>query len=172
MLLAHHVSRLIDALGGGIAWRDFHAARVVQQAVGQLADLVGEGRGEQQVLTLFGQEGEYFADVADEAHVEHAVGFVEYEDLHTRQVERTLAGVIEQASRSGHQDVHALFQGTDLRVDVDPTEHHHRTERQVFAIGLHRLFDLRRELTGGGQDQAAWPARRMRMDMVLRQQMQ
>jgi hypothetical protein len=44
-------------------------------------DLVREGRGEQQVLALLRQQGEHALDVADEAHVEHAVGFVEHQDL-------------------------------------------------------------------------------------------
>jgi hypothetical protein len=62
----------------------------VQQAVGQGLDLVGEGGREQQVLALLGQQREDLLDVADEAHVEHAVGFVQHQDLDAGEVDGLL----------------------------------------------------------------------------------
>jgi hypothetical protein len=136
LLLADQVDRLVDALGGGVARRDFHRGRVVQQALGELADLVREGGREQQVLALLRQQREHLADVADEAHVEHAVGFVQHQELDAGEVERALADVVEQAARGGDEDVDPLLQRADLRVDVDAAEHHQRGQRQVLAVGL------------------------------------
>jgi hypothetical protein len=78
---------------------------VVQQAVGQGLDLVGEGGREQQVLALLGQQREDLLDVADEAHVEHAVGFVQHQDLDAGEVDGLLGAVVEQAARGGDEDV-------------------------------------------------------------------
>ena len=170
--LRHPVHRLLDDLHRGVAARHFDALRVVQQAVGERPDLVGEGRREQQVLALLRQHGEHFLDVADEAHVEHAVGFVEHQDFDAGQVHRLLTQVVEQAARRGHQNVDARFQRLELRIDVDAAEHHHRGERQVFAVGLDRFLDLRGEFARRHQDQAARAARLRRLRGARRQMMQ
>jgi hypothetical protein len=67
--------------------------------------------------------------------------------------------VIEQTARRCHQDIHARPECLELRIDVDPAEHDHGGERQVFAVGFYRFLDLRRQLTRGHQDQAARAAR-------------
>ena len=79
LALLDEVHAVLDELGRRIARRHLDRERVVQQAIGERADLVGEGGGEQQVLALLGQHREHPADVADEAHVEHAVRLVEHE---------------------------------------------------------------------------------------------
>ncbi|VVE20874.1 hypothetical protein PEP31012_03141 [Pandoraea eparura] len=75
------VDLLRDGLGGRVATRHFDQRGRLEQAVGQLLDLVGERGREQQVLALRRQRRQHPADIANEAHVEHAVGFVEHEDL-------------------------------------------------------------------------------------------
>jgi hypothetical protein len=77
---------LRDEFGLGVAACDFDHRRVVQQAVGELADFFREGRREKQVLAFRRQQRENAADVADETHVQHAVGFVEHQDLDIRQL--------------------------------------------------------------------------------------
>jgi len=71
------VDNLANELDRGIAARDLNIVRLVKQAVGQLADLVRERGREEQVLTPRRQQGEDPANVANEAHVQHAVGLVE-----------------------------------------------------------------------------------------------
>jgi hypothetical protein len=156
--LRHHVHRLLDQFGSGVAARHFDRAGVVQQAIGEQLDLVGEGRREQQGLALFRDQRDDLLDVADEAHVEHAVGFVQHQDFDAGQVHRLLADVVEQAAGGGHQDVDLAAQGGVLRIDVDAAEHDHRLHRHVLAVGAHRLFDLRREFARRHQDQATRPA--------------
>ena len=54
-------------------------------------------------------------DVRDEAHVEHAVGFVEDQDLDLAEVHGLLADEVEQAARRGHEDLDAALELLDLR---------------------------------------------------------
>ena len=127
--LVHRVNALRYPLGGGVALRHLDLGRVVQQAVGQLTDGRIVGGREQQVLALARQQREHLLDIVDEAHVEHAVGFVEHENLHRRQIQGFLADMIEQTPRRGHQDIDAATQAVDLRVDLDAAEDHRRFQR-------------------------------------------
>ena len=110
---------------------------------------------EQQVLTLLGQQREDLADVADEAHVQHPIGFVEHQHFDFAQIDGLLTDVVEQAAGGRDQNIDAAAQRIDLRVDADTAEHQRRAQRKVLAIGLHALFDLRREFAGRGQEQRA-----------------
>ena len=104
---------------------------------------------------FFGSDREHAADVADETHVEHPVGFVEHEDLDVPEVDRLLLHVIEQPSGCRDEDVHATPERIDLRVDADAAIHERRLERHVPAVDAHALLDLCRELAGRGEDQRA-----------------
>ena len=152
---AYGVHLLRDVLGRGIAPRHLDQGRLVQQPVGQGLDLVAEGGREQQALLLLRQHGQHLLDVVDEAHVQHAVGFVEHEDLHVLQVQRALLVVVQQAARRGHQDVHALAQAVDLRLHAHAAEHHHAGDGQVLAVGAHALLHLRGQFTCGREDEGA-----------------
>ena len=152
---AHRVDHLRDALHRGVAGRDLDALGVLEQVGGQLADLVAEGGREQQALLVFRHKGQHFFLVMDEAHVQHAVGFVEHQNFNAGQVQKALTLQIEQAAGCGHQNVHALFDLADLRVHAHATKDHGGVELQVFAVIAHRLFDLSGQFAGGGEDQSA-----------------
>ena len=160
LLLLHHVDLLRDALGRGVARRDLDLGRVVEQAVGQFADLRREGGRVQQGLAHLGQNGDHLADVADEAHIQHAVRFVQHENLDAGQIQRLFADVVEQTAGSGHQNVHALLERLQLRVHAHSAEHDHGTHLCVSAIGAHRLLDLGRQLAGRRQHEHARAPRR------------
>ena len=70
-----------------------------------------------------GQVLEHAADVGEEAHVEHAVGFVEHENLEPFELRVGVAEVIEQPSRRGHDDVDAAPEGVLLRSHAHAAEH-------------------------------------------------
>ena len=154
-LPAHGVHFLCDGVVGLVATRHFNQGGLVEQLVGEGFDVVAEGRGEQQALFFGRHQGQYFFDVVHKPHVQHAVGFVQHKNLDVRQIQRALAGVVEQAARCGHQDVHAFAQFVDLRLHADTTKHHHGGQRQVLAIKAHTFFHLRCELACGGQDEGA-----------------
>ena len=52
--LVDRIGLLADALGGGVTPRHFDQLRTVQQPIGELFDLAGEGGGEQQALARVG----------------------------------------------------------------------------------------------------------------------
>src|SRR5690606_33245387 len=118
----HAIHPLVDALDSGVQGGNLDARRIVQQTIGQLGDLGREGRGEQQVLTLGRQLGDDLLHVVDEAHVEHAVGFVEDKILNGGEVHRTLADQIQQRAGAGDEDVEPGSQSLDLRVGADAAE--------------------------------------------------
>ena len=91
----------------------------------------------------------------DEAHVQHAVGFVEHQDLHGGQIEQALLLQVEQAAGGRHQDIHAFFDAGDLRVHAHAAKDDGGGELQVFAVVTYRLFHLGREFAGGGQHECA-----------------
>ncbi len=91
----------------------------------------------------------------DEAHVEHAVGFVQHEDFHVGQVDTALAGEVEQATWAGYQHVNTAGHGLNLWVHADAAEDAGADEFQVTGIDLEALVHLGREFAGWGQDQYA-----------------
>jgi hypothetical protein len=97
---AHGVDHLGDALHRGVARRDLDALRVLQQRVGQFADFVAEGGREKQALLVFGHQGQHLLHVMDEAHVEHAVGFVKHQNLHRGEVQETPAAAGRAGARA------------------------------------------------------------------------
>ena len=127
----------------------------MKESRGQRPDLVGEGRGEQQVLAARRQQREDLADVADEAHVEHAVGLIEDEDLDHREVDGVLADVVEQAARRGDHDLRTGAQCPDLALEADAAVDGDRSDRPGLAIGADALLDLERQLPRRGEDQGA-----------------
>ncbi len=152
---AHGVDHLGDALHGGVAGRDLDGLRIAQQAVGQVADLVAEGGREQQALLFLGHQGQHLLDVVDEAHVQHAVGFVEHQDFDGGQVHEALLLQIQQAARRGDQDVHALLDAVDLGLHAHAAEDDGGVDVQVLRVAAHRFLDLRCEFTRGRQHQGA-----------------
>ena len=70
------------------------------------------------------QLGDDLADVVDEAHVEHAVGFVEDEDFDAVEPQRVALHEVEQPARRGDQHVDAVEQRAHLAA------HRHAADRQ------------------------------------------
>ena len=114
----NRVNDVADGFAHHVAAGDFDQLRVLQHLVGKLFDLVREGGGEQQALAVGRQQREDAADVRDEAHVEHAVGFVENEELDLAEGDGFLLDVVEQSARRSDDDFDAATQFLDLRVHV------------------------------------------------------
>lgn len=89
----------------------------------------------------------------DKAHVEHAVGFVEHQDLDRGQVQKALLLQIEQTAGGGNQHIDTLFDAVDLWVHANTAKNDGGLDVEVGGVKAHVLFDLRRQLTGGSQDQ-------------------
>ena len=151
----HRVRHLRHQLGGRVAARDLDGRGVTHERRGELADLLRERRREEQVLALRRKQREDAPDIVDEAHVEHAVAFIQHQDLHLAQVDRLLLHMVEQPARRSDQDVYSAAQRIDLRLHADTAVNQGGLETGVFPVGAHAFFDLRRELSGGSDDQSA-----------------
>ena len=86
---------------------DLHVLRLAHDLERLPHHVVGHRRGEEQRLPDAGQRGDDAPDVGPEAHVHHAIGFVEHEELDAAEVGVLLAHVIHQPSRRGDDDVDA-----------------------------------------------------------------
>ena len=146
---------MIDLLGRRRGWHDRDGLRLDEQPIGEVLRLARHRRREEQRLAPRGQKPDHALDVVDEAHVEHAVGFVENEDLELPQVDDALPREVEQAARRRDEDVDAAPQRLLLRVLTDAAEDYRRAKRQMLAIGREALADLCGELARRRQHEAA-----------------
>src|SRR5690606_10678617 len=69
------------------------------------------------------------------------------------QIQGALTKVIQQAARSGDQDVDTAPERGNLGVDANPAENYRATERQVAAVFHHAGSDLSGQLTGRRQNE-------------------
>ena len=79
----------------------------------------------------------------DEAHVEHAIGFVQYQHLDLVEAQRALMDQIEQAAGRCHKYFGAARERADLPVDRHAADRERDLERaDVPAIGAEAIGDL------------------------------
>ncbi|CCK01729.1 hypothetical protein BN129_172 [Cronobacter sakazakii 701] len=168
----HEMHMLRHLLRGGVAARHFHFFRVMQQFFRQRFNVVGEGRGEEQVLTLRRQFRQHAADIVNKAHVQHTVGFIQHQHFHLIELHRVLMFEIEQTTRRCDKHVHAAAQFHHLRVDAHAAKHDQRADVEIFAVFAHVLAHLGCEFTRRGQDQRTHRATAFRVRLVRRQALQ
>ena len=104
-------------------------------------------------FALLGQHGQHATDVVDEAHVQHAIGFVEHEVFDLRQIDGALLMVVEQSAWGGDQNVNTATQCVNLWVHAHATKMTKDRSGKYFAIAAHAFLNLRGQLASGGQDQ-------------------
>ena len=145
-----------DALDGRGLRRHRHPCRVAQHLVGELGDFLRHGGREEQRLPFFRHHGDDPLDVVDEAHVEHAVGFVEHQHLDLVEAHGALIDEVEQAAGRRDQHFGATRHAADLPVD------RHAADRQLDgqradmpAVGAEAVGDLAGELARRRQHQHA-----------------
>ena len=150
---------LLDVGGGRRGARDFHAHRIVQELVGEFLNLRRHGRGVEQRLAREGQLLADLFDIRDEAHVEHAVGFVDDEDVDLAQHQLAAAEMIHQAARCRDQHVHATIQLAVLIVEGGAADEQRHRKLVVFAVLLEILGHLGGEFAGRFQNERTGHAR-------------
>ena len=91
----------------------------------------------------------------DEAHVEHAVGFVQDQNFNAGQVEQALALQVEQAAWGGHQDIDAALDAIHLGFHAHATKHNGRLQAEVFAVIFGGLLNLGSQFACGCEHQRA-----------------
>ena len=151
----HEVDALVDLLDRAALRRDLDLLRVLQDLVGELGDVVRHGGREQQRLALPGDRCRDAAHVLDEAHVEHAIGFVEDEEGHAAELHVAALDQVEQAAGRGDQDVDAARQGLDLAAVAQTADDGAQAQAEAAAVGVEAARDLDGELAGRREDERA-----------------
>lgn len=155
VVLVDEADALVDFFGGGALGLDGDVSWVVKNGVREVLDGGGESRGEEEGLLLAREGGDDFFDVTEEAHIEHAVDFIEDEELDAGEIDIAFVHVIEEAAGAGDEDIDAIFHGADLWVFTDATEDEGFTKADAFSVGVEGLGDLASELASGGEDEDA-----------------
>ena len=144
-----------DVLGGGRGAGDLDAHRVVEERIGEAGDFRRHGRREEQRLARERHQLADALDVRDEAHVEHAIGFVDDEDLDRVQEQAAPFGEIEQAAGSGDDHADAPRDLGLLIAERHAADQQRKVQLMVDAVFAERLFDLGGELARRLQNEGA-----------------
>ncbi len=145
-----------DRRDDAVARGNLHFGRIAHELARERLDLIGErGREQQRLAILLRQRVEDALHLRQEAHVEHAVGLVENEDLDARDVGRAPFEMIDQAARRGDDDVDAAAQRVDLRLHADAAEDRRGEHAQMLGVGADVLVNLRGELARRREDEHA-----------------
>ena len=102
-----------------------------------------------------GQQGQDAAHVGPEAHVEHAVGLVEHEDLHLGEIDVAALLQVEQAAGCGHQQVDAPAQLLELGLVAHAAVDGGDALAGVLGAVAGHVLDLAGQLAGGGDHEGA-----------------
>ena len=141
-----------DGAGGGVAAADLDQRRVGHDGAREAEDLVRHRGREEQRLALGRQRVDDAPDVGPEAHVEHAVGFVEDQRLEAVEL-GARPHVVHQPARRGDDERDARGQGPRLRLHRGAAVDGHAADAGVIAEALHVVVDLDGQLAGRRQHQ-------------------
>ena len=100
---------------------------------------------------LVGQQFDDLADVVDEAHVEHAIRFVEHDRLDVREIDMPLVHEVEKASGCCDQDIDTCAESLHLVVLADPAVDHGVLQRELATIGREAVENLHGEFASRAQ---------------------
>src|SRR5688572_13507634 len=155
LLRFHHHHALHDGRGRSRRRGYADLLRIHQERVGQPADFRRHGGGEEQGLAQLRQQPDDLLDIPDETHVEHAVGFVDHQDLDVVHQDLAALEQIDQAAGRGDQHVDAAIQLLLLVDKALATYEQGVAQVCVLAILLEAVGHLGRQLPSRLQDQGA-----------------
>ena len=133
---------LLDAVCGSRNGRDRDLDRIAQHLPGEFNDRLRHGRREKQSLTVFRNLRDNLLDVANKAHVEHPVGFIENQTFNTIQTQRVGLQEIEQTAGRGDQDIDAVEKRANLRPHRYTADGERSTDTEMPTIGPKTVEDL------------------------------
>ena len=127
----------------------------MQEGFGDAGDFGRHRRGEEQRLPREWNELADALDVGNEAHVEHAVGFVDDEEFDAGEQQAAALGMVEQPARGCDQDVDAARQLGVLVAEGNAADQERDIELLPGAVFVELFLDLGGELSRRLQDQGA-----------------
>ena len=140
----HLVEALLDGVfgHGGL---DGDLLRLAHELLGQLLNALGVGGREQQRLAFLGGLLHHGGNVVKEAHVQHAVGFVQHQRVQVFQRKVFALQQVHDAARCADHDVRAVLQAGALAARGHATAQRHHLD--VF-LGPRQAANFHRHLVG------------------------
>lgn len=111
---AHLEVDLLGEVGRELLVLDAHDLRVAHVGFREPDDAFGHRRREEQHAPLLAGVAHDLLDVLHEAHVEHFVGFVQYEVTDVFEFQRAAADVVQHAARRADDDIDAFGEPAQL----------------------------------------------------------
>src|SRR5437016_3700690 len=124
----------------------------MQHPGGQSLDLRGKRCGKEERLPIFRDLVNDAPHVREKTHIEHAIDFVEHEDVYITKMNHTLLEMIEQSTGRGRHDVDTALDIVTLFSVTDSAVHHRHTQVREATVIAKRRLDLRGELARRFQD--------------------
>ena len=153
---SHAVDLLHDGLGRLIIAGDFDEHGIgLEKVRRELFDLGREGGREHEALTVRRKKLQDARYVREKAHVEHAVGFVEDDHLHLRELHGLLFDVVQEAPRRRRKDFKPAAQHVGLRTDVHPSVDDPHAKRRLFGVSLEVFRNLNGKFARRRQNEGA-----------------
>ena len=150
------IDDLIDGVRCHFFRLDLHHDRVHRPALGQFQNFRREGRTEKQCLPAFlgGCACHDGSHLGYEAHVQHAIGFVDDHQFHKAQIDLVVLHEVNQAAWRRHHDVDgAAVHGAQLFLIVLAAHHGHDMQIGVLAQQLRVTGNLHHQLARRRDDQ-------------------
>ncbi len=158
LIFGDDIDDLFDCIYGDVFRFDDDRGRVAGPGGCEAANIVAEGCAEEERLPFIFVRGgvDDGAHVGDEAHIEHAVSFVEDEDFDAAQVEVAAAFEVNEATGRCGDDVHALRVELGLLLFViHSAEDRDGVDARVGAELGGIFVNLDAEFARGGEDEGA-----------------
>ncbi len=135
-----------DALGNAVDRRCHRRHRdlcgVSQHRSREFRYRLRHGGRKEKRLPLRRQFRHDLADVSDEAHVEHAIGFVEHQKVNPVEPERIALHQIEQPARRGDENIDSIEDSANLLSHRDAANHEGAGDADVATISAEAIEDL------------------------------
>ena len=130
------------------------AGRVALVALHEAVDRAVERRREQERLAGRGRAVEQLLNCGQEAHVGHAVGLVDHDELDLVEVDLAPLDQVGEPTRARDEHVDAAAQRLELRTEADAAVDRGDAELARAAEPLELTADLRRELARRDEDES------------------
>jgi len=136
--------------------RNFHAFWILKEAIGQFLNFRRHCGREEQGLACKRNELGDALDIGNETHVEHAVGFVDDENLDGAHQKLAALEMVEQPAGGADQNVGAALELSVLVFEGNATDQKRDVQAVVLAVFLKVFSNLRSEFARRFEDQRTW----------------
>lgn len=143
---------MIRRTGGGT---DGDADRIGQVRVNEMGDRSFDGGGEEHCLAIGRHGCDDLLDGGQEAHIEHAVGFIKHEVADTAEFDEFALEKIGEPAGSGDEHLGALADVLELSLFVQSTDDNRRADAGSSGKLGKGFVDLNGKFPRGGEDDRA-----------------